>query len=234
MARKEVYRTDCQEKEDQVTEKIDLFIRIGPKDRIRLGIAMACVARWKSDPLVRLRPIALGGTKLAEPFTYRDYLELSWEKCFPAENFHFASRQYADENAETEPYLMVDDDEMPLGANWVEHAVNLWHLYNVDRKYVMMVGRPMLTVEDSVRHHERLRNSKLEVEEMPYWWGCPYMSYRGAVPYGEFKGPADKQDPIVADWANKNNKKQALCMNLYYSHFGLSFSQVQPALYGRF
>ena len=215
-------------------ERYDLFIRIGPKDRIRLGIAMACVARWKSDPLVRLRPIALGGTRLAEPFTYRDYLELSWEKCFPAENFHFDSRQYADENAETEPYLMVDDDEMPLGKNWVEYAVKLWRLYNSDRKYVMMVGRSALRAEDVTQHHDRLKTSRMEVEEMPYWWGCPYMSYRGAVPYEEMKGRADQQDPVVETWAKENGKKQALCMNLYYNHFGLNFSQVQPALYGSF
>jgi len=215
-------------------ERFDLFIRIAPKDRIRLGIAMACLARWKSDPLVRMRVLVPSEIKLAEPWTFRDYLDLSWEACIPFENFHFGTRQYADEHTETEPYLMVDDDEMPLGANWVEHAVNLWQLYNANRKYVMMVGRSALRAEDVTQHHERLRTSGLEVEEMPYWWGCPYMSYRGAVPYGEFKGPADKQDPIVSDWAIKNNKKQALCMGLYYNHFGLSFSQVQPALYGRF
>lgn len=217
-----------------MANRIDCFIRIGPKDRIRLGMALACVDRWRSDPLICLRVIALGGTKLAEPFTYRDYLNLTWEKCFPAENFHFDSRQYADERAETEPYLFVDDDQMPLGADWVEQAVKLWQAYNKRRDFVMMVARPMLTCEDPVRHHERLRTSKEEVEEMPYWWGSPYLSYKGAVPYGEMKGRADQQDPMVADWARVNQKKQGLMMNLYYNHLGLSFSQVQPALYGRF
>ena len=205
----------------------DLFFRVAPRDGVREAIAIACFRRWKSDPLVNLRLIGASEIALHKVF---QPIEIS----LPEENFHFASRQYADDHAKTEPYFLVDDDEMPLGKDWVEYAIRLWGNYNKDHKFSMMVARPMLTVEDTVRHHERLRTSTHEVEEMPYWWGCPYMSYRGAVPYEEFKGPADMQDPIVADWAIKNNKKQALCMNLYYSHFGLSFSQVQPALYGRF
>jgi len=224
VARTEIHRTDRQEKEDQV---IDLFFRTAPRDGIREAIAIACLRRWRSDPLVNVRVI--GPSEIA---TCKELQPI--EIGLPEENFHFASRQWADDHAETEPYFLVDDDEMPLEADWVKHAVNLWHRYNGDRKYVMMVGRPMLTVEDAARHHERLRNSKLEVEEMPYWWGCPYMSYWGAVPYGEMKGRADQQDPVVADWAWANGRKQALCMSLYYNHFGLSFSQVQPSLYGRF
>ena len=217
-----------------MTEKVDVFIRFAPKDRIRMGIATACIARWRSDPLVRLRMLVPNEIKLSCPFTVADYTELSWETAIPFENFHFGTRQYADEHAETEPYLMVDDDEMPLGKNWTEYAIKLWRLYNSDRKYVMMVGRSALRAEDVTQHHERLKTSRIEVEEMPYWWGCPYMSYKGAVPYREMKGRADQQDPVVEAWARENGKKQALCMNLYYNHFGLSFSQVQPALYGSF
>jgi len=205
----------------------DLFFRVAPRDGVREAIAIACFRRWKSDPLVNLRLIGASEIALHKVF---QPIEIS----LPEENFHFASRQWADDHAETEPYFLVDDDEMPLGADWVEHAVNLWRLYNSDRKYVMMVGRPMLTVEDVARHHERLRNSRQEVEEMSYWWGCPYMSYQGAVPYGTMNGRADQQDPTVEAWAKANGKKQALCMRLYYNHFGLSFSQVQPSLYGRF
>jgi hypothetical protein len=217
-----------------VTEKIDVFIRIAPCDAIRFGIAYACMFRWVSDPLVRLRVILPTGLNMWGDKEIWDRLMPRHEVLLPGENFHFTSRQYADEHADTEPYLMVDDDEMPLGEDWVERAVKLWRLYNSDRKYVMMVGRPMLTVEDAARHHERLRNSKQEVEEMSYWWGCPYMSYRGAMPYAKMNGRADQQDPTVEAWAKANGKKQALCMGLYYNHFGLSFSQVQPALYGRF
>jgi hypothetical protein len=227
MAGKEVHREDRSQKEDQVTGRVDLFFRTAPRDGVREAIAIACLRRWRSDPLVRVRVIGP-----SEIVTSKELQPM--EIGLPEENFHFASRQYADEHAETEPYFIVDDDEMPLGADWVERAVKLWRIYNADRKYVMMVARSMLTVEDPVRHHERLRTSKLEVEEMPYWWGCPYMSYQGVVPYEEMKGRAEQQDPIVADWARANDKKQALMMNLYYSHFGLSFSQIQPALYGRF
>jgi len=206
---------------------IDLFFRTMPKDEIREAIATACLTRWRNDPLVNVRVIGSGKGPLEDWFQPE-------EIHLPEDNFHFSSRQYADEHAEGDVYLMVDDDEMPLGKNWTEYAIKLWRLYNSDRKYVMMVGRSALRAEDVTQHHERLKTSRIEVEEMPYWWGCPYMSYRGAVPYGEMKGRADQQDPVVEAWARENGKKQALCMNLYYNHFGLSFSQVQPALYGSF
>ena len=206
---------------------IDLFFRCAPRDKVREGIAMACLARWRSDPLVMVRVIGASGVPLgryAQPV----------EAYIPGENFHFASRQYADENAETSPYLMVDDDEMPLGRDWVERALRLWYTHNEDHQYVMMCGRSALTSEDITQHHERLRNSRQEVEENPYWWGCPYLSYKGAIPYGELKGRADQQDPVVEQWARAHDKKQGLMMTCFYNHFGLSFSQVQPALYGRF
>lgn len=207
--------------------KVDLFFRCAPKGNIRDGIARACLERWIDDPLVTVRLIRMKGLALRR-------LTTSAEVYLDEDNFHFTSRRYADEHATTEPYAMVDDDEMPLGADWVQRAVGLWNLHNSGHEYAMLCGRSALTCEDMTRHHPRLRDSANEVEENPYWWGCPYLSYKGAVPYGELKGPAEKQDVAVEEWARRNGRKQGLMMGVFYNHFGLGLSQVQPALYGRF
>lgn len=208
-------------------EMIDLFFRCAPRDKVREGIAIACLERWRSDPAVRVRVVGMQGLALISQFQ-------PVEAYLPAETFHFTSRLYASAEAQTNPYFMVDDDEMPLGADWAGKMLRTWYTYNEDHKYVMMCPRSALTVEDITRHHDRLRNSKQEVEENPYWWGCPYLSYKHAIPYRELTGPAEKQDIAVEEWAKANQRKQGLMMGVFYNHFGLGLSQVQPALYGRF
>jgi hypothetical protein len=218
--------------------KIDCFLRVAPQNWVRGGMALACVAAWKQMPEANLRIICAERVNPTFACTVVNMKEI--EKWLPLgkgkmATFQWTSRQYADEHAETEPYLLCDDDRIPMGTDWVKKAVAYWEEYNADHKYVMMCDRSALWMEDPCQGRDFLNMDMPIAETSDWWFGPNYLSYKGAIPYREFEGwPAATQDPDLGRWAKDHGKKQAVMVNVVSNHMGVGWSQVQPELYGRY
>ena len=209
--------------------KIDVFLRCAPQNEIRLGMTLTCIAYWKSVPGARLKMVvagpSFGGVTISNAY---------WiERVLPIDGFHWSSRQWADEMAETEPYVLADDDRLPIGMDWLERAKGLWEKYNAGREYVMLNDRSSSWVDDCLKVIKWNGVDEVVPTE-PHWLGANYLSYKGAVPYAKFKGKADTQDPDIGDWAARNGKRQLMMTGVVVNHLGLGFSQVQPKLWGRY
>lgn len=208
----------------------DVFLRVAPQNDIRLHMALTCVAYWRTVPNVNLHIIF---SKMMKGFHHFGFEE---KPIFLSmEGFHWSSRQYADDHSESDPYVLCDDDRLPMGDNWLSKALDHWKEDNADHKYVMMTDRSALWLDDVTKLNPVYRESVSEVIESPLFNGPNYLSYKGAIPYPEFVNvPSNIQDPAIGDWAHKHGKKQALMRDVVSNHIGVSFSQTQPVLWGRY
>lgn len=85
-----------------MTMRTDVFFRqMQPQPKIRMGMTFTCLYRWEMQADANLRIIAP-----ENPAT-----------------FHISSKRFADDNATTDPYIIADDDCLPIGRDFVESGV---------------------------------------------------------------------------------------------------------------
>lgn len=200
--------------------RIDVFYRTAPQTWLRAGVMAATLARWKMEPDINLRVIA------SSPIEGGDWLHQlqAPEAILLLNNFHWRSRLYADEQAQTDPYLLIDDDHLILGSDWVGRAVRVWQDQAVG--YTMLSATSHLVVEQPAWPEGQPRPV---VYQAPHCCGAPYLTSPGAVPYSMFSGPPTQQDQVVSDWMRLQGLKFGYMRDLTYNHVGHGFSQTEPA-----
>lgn len=82
-----------------------------PDDKIRMGMRTACWARWELEPDIRLilvTPELIGAS---------------------GKEFQSEHRRYAAENAQSDAYVVAEDDVMPLGKDFVSRGLYVMTQY---------------------------------------------------------------------------------------------------------
>jgi hypothetical protein len=101
------------------TMKTDVFIRVFSSSELRLGFAIATVARWKMQKDVRVWPIVCD-----EGLRYdfkTDCGCTSWND--PMLPFAANSLKMAEHYAESDPYIICNDDNLPYGQDFVSKGL---------------------------------------------------------------------------------------------------------------
>lgn len=96
---------------------IDVFIKSWTEEWIRHGLALSVVARCLRLPC-RLHLIVAEGS-IAFPPDLK--LEVS---ILPREQFWIGSKAFAEARAESSVYVVLDDDHMPIGTDWLDEGVS--------------------------------------------------------------------------------------------------------------
>lgn len=192
---------------------IDVFLRTALLTWIRGGMAITCIAWWRDQPGVKLHVIAAEGSCLEE-------VSVAKAKVLPLDNFHWASRVYADTQSLSTPYVLTDDDRLPIGKKWLERALDLWNRHS---DYAMLCPVSYIPVERPPEHV-----GADEVVSANNSCGAPYFAAPHQVPYATLTGPANQQDQIVCEWMRQHHVKHGWMRDVYNLHLGFGNSQVGP------
>jgi hypothetical protein len=205
-------------------------MRLAPQNEIRLGMAIACVARWKQEKNIRLHVLAsnpmVGAAALSNLHNF--------EIVQPLRDYHWTTRLYADEHAQSEPYVLVDDDRIPMHEDWLSKALSYWAFFNKHKQFVMLVDVSMLKCERYCDTVPEIYESSVPCVRNPCWAGPNYLAYKGSIPYREFSGLPNRQDLVIEEWARKNHQEQAVMKDVVSNHMGVGFSQAEPRMWGRY
>lgn len=197
---------------------IDVFVRCAPENPVRAALALAVLERWMLEPDINLRAIWATGswpTKFAAGCPIDVFL--------PKERFQWKTREYADKEATSNPYIFADDDHLPLGANFVRRMQKLWQEYDANN-YVMIGANSILASENQTQYV----SDPQPVYDAPHAMGATMMHRKGVLDYSKFEGIASKQDSYVCDFMRANKMRFAYFRDIHYLHLGFGLSQVEP------
>lgn len=204
----------------------DVFLRLAPKSPLRLHLAAAVYARWLEELTISFHPIWMEGTFQAFDEAVSD-VPTFCEVELPEENFQWTSRRYAEEHAESDPYIFCDDDHLVLGKDFAPRLLEEW---------VKHPGYVLLTASSAVRGETPYPGTLWQegVYEQVACVGATMVHKKGVIPYHQFSGKASMQDSVVCDWLAAHGHKFALSKAVHYLHLGFGLSQVEPLLWGRY
>jgi hypothetical protein len=103
----------------------DVFIRVFSSSELRLGFAIATVARWKMQKDARVWPIVCD-EGLRYDFKTK-WSGTAWND--PSCPFATVSLQLAEERAESDPYIICNDDNLPYGQDFVSKGLSIMERY---------------------------------------------------------------------------------------------------------
>jgi len=101
----------------------DVFVRVFSSTEMRLGFAIATVARWKMQRDVRVRVVAWPeGIK----YDFR-----TGQNCYFNDDKPFATQslELAERLADSDPYIICNDDNLPYGQDFVIKGLDIMKRY---------------------------------------------------------------------------------------------------------
>ncbi len=185
---------------------IDVFLRWYPGNALREHFANA----------VRVRLFSLKGVQVHTAFSV---------VCCSQERYHIESKQFAENNAESEIYSVIDDDQLPIADDFFE--VGAATLAN-HPEYGMLAGFPLEYAVHGQPYAEKFafRKPLYEVVEA-HSIGCPYFVRKGTLSFPD--GPLRQYDGILSKVVTDQGLKTGFAMNCLYNHLGYGFSQIGHA-----
>jgi len=176
---------------------IDVFLRWYPQNSLRNRIAKCVQARLSS----------LKGVRTHTVFA---------DVCASKEKFHIESKQFAEHNAESEIYCVIDDDQLPIADDFFE--VGAATLAN-HPEYGMLAGFPLEYAVHGQPYADRTEDV-IEAHSI----GCPYFVRKGTLSFPD--GPLRQYDGILSKVVTDQNLKTGFARKCLYNHIGYGFSQI--------
>jgi len=232
---------------------IDVFVKVWCGSMLRLNLARAVVARVLM--FEDARPVFL----YANIDDHRAMVDAMWPlakervwawQMVGPERFWVTSKQYAEDNAESPIYVVIDDDHLPIGKDWLAAGVAALERHP---EYAMLaswsingeVPGPRATFEVIsgaktpeaagpgyfTRDPDRPPlHADEEVFEASSSIGTPYFVRKGTL--GQLPdGPLESYDQVLSEHARVKGKLGFL-RNVRHNHLGCGYSQVAPGHWG--
>src|SRR5438094_2753802 len=142
----------------------DVFIRYNPQHTIRGHLALAVVSRWKLDKDANITLLTIGAPA-------GDFLGV---KCIavPRDQFWTRAKQYAEDNAKSEIYVVADDDQLIIGKDWVKRGVEILQAHP---EFGLLSAHSVNgEVQETTEGDEQIFTIQSSV-------GCPYFMRKGAI-----------------------------------------------------
>jgi len=191
---------------------IDVFLRLWPETYLRAHLAGAVIERLNSEGNVRLT-IIRAEDSLIPPAHFVDGVTL------PRDRFHIDSKAIAADHAESDPFVIIDDDHLPLYQDWLEIGLRAMH----DNPEYGLISS--WSVNGEVRQGEVDLGRRSPVWEETESLGCPMFVRRGVLadlPEGE----VTRYDTILTQHVRSRGWKVGFCSRLRHNHIGMGYSQV--------
>lgn len=103
---------------------VDVFIRVFSSNELRLGFAIASVARWKMQKDVNVHVLQWSGG-LPHDFAC-DAVKIANDPALP---FAAASLLEAESWAQSDPYIIANDDALIYGQDFVQNGLKIMEKY---------------------------------------------------------------------------------------------------------
>ncbi len=195
--------------------KTDVFVRVWASSKLRLGLAVAVVERLRAERGARLHLI------VAEP----SHRWLDWGKAesvhqLDAHDFHRRSKAAADELSRGGAYVVLDDDHMPIGADWLGDGLELLH------------DQPAYGYISSWSVNGEVYATGADRDVFPALSGTPYFMRRPTHTYGFLgtlpDGPLESYDTVFAEHVRSLGWETGFARRVRHNHLGIGLSQVIP------
>ena len=183
---------------------IDVFLRWYPQNDLRYHFARAVRERLLGMPHVNLRTLGGGwnlpaGAHIPEPY-------------------HINSKKYAEENATTDIYCVMDDDQLPLRDDFFSFGAAVLHTHP---EYGMLAGFPLEYGLQGQPYAEMKHAMIVDAHAI----GCPYWVRKGTLKH--FPNSAIHfYDGDLSKVVTDQGLKTGLMPAAVYNHLGYGFSQV--------
>lgn len=177
---------------------IDVFIRNVKGDILRQNLYKACVEAWGLDPIAQINTVDLYG-----PTTL--------------DSFHWNFRVFSEMNSNTDPYVISDDDILPLGADWISKAIAVAERHP---DYAILVA-------NQVNHSARIKPQGYEVQPREMC-GSPALVRKGMIDWSKLSGPGRDEDAIIGAYCKEHELKIGTMVEIDVNHIGMGFSTMNP------
>jgi hypothetical protein len=193
--------------------KTDVFVRVWASSKLRLGLAVAVVERLRAERGAHLHLI------VAEP----SHRWVDWGKHENVHqlddiNFHWRSKKLAGELARSDPYVVLDDDHMPIGADWLQQGIETL------RKCPEYGYVSSWSVNGEVRapagHDDPIA--------FPGLAGTPYFIRRAIDTRFLPGGDLGSYDTVFAEYVRALGWETGFARRVRHNHLGMGLSQVVP------
>jgi len=196
--------------------KTDVFIRVFSSSELRLGFAIATVARWRMQKDCKVT--------MLECMDAEFWGETPWHSEVRLTNspipFATQSLQYAEEHANSDIYVICNDDNLPYGQDFVSKGLSIMDQYP---DYGVISG---VVVNGEGSEFEM---NGPEVKEIHAVGGLVFLR----------KGLVTEFPPLEdCFWDGERHKqvvekgfKSGYSRNLPYLHMGAHFSVANPAFF---
>jgi hypothetical protein len=192
--------------------KTDVFVRVWASSKLRLGLAVAVVERLRAERGAHLHLI------VAEP----SHRWVDWGKHENVHqlddiNFHWRSKKAAGELARTDPYVVIDDDHMPIGVDWLRRGLETLR-DNDDYGYISswsVNGEVLAPADDGRTVFDGLA-------------GTPYFIRHAIDTRCLPGGDLGDYDTVFAKYVRAVGWETGFARRVRHNHLGMGFSQVIP------
>lgn len=189
---------------------IDVFVKVWCDTTLRLGLAMAVVERLKMFDNARLHILCARDTLHLADWQDKRFLWCDKEK------FWITTKAYAEQEAKSDIYVVIDDDHLPIGSDWLSKGCEV-------------LGRHP---EYGMLSSWSVNGEVPEKGEGEVWpeasIGCPYFIRKDilgkALPDGELRN----YDTILTQHIMSKGWKTGFLRNVRHNHLGMEHSQVIP------
>jgi len=203
-----------------------VFLRIYGSGWLRSAFAIVSLARWQLENAMGsinlhllIGHVDAGDTLLDAAIFHSIY---SSKTGLIGGNFQARARQYAEDNAKSSIYLVVDDDQLIIGENWVQNGIECLHRHP---EYGILSG---WSINNEVPEGPGID----EVWEVPSSVGCPHFIRKGTVPIIPEAG-LGMEDAAFCAVVHEKNLKTGFIRNLRYNHLGAHFSSISTDHWNR-
>lgn len=205
---------------------IDVFVKVWCDTTLRLGLAMAVVERLKMFDNARLHVLCARDTLHLADWQDKRFLWCDKKK------FWITTKAYAEQEAKSDIYVVIDDDHLCIGKDWLSHGCEVlgrhpeygmlssWSVNGeVPEKGTgevwpeASIGCPYFIRKDILSTQCRTPKSMLML-------GSP----QAELPDGELRN----YDTILTQHVMSKGWKTGFLRNVRHNHLGMEHSQVIP------
>ena len=205
-----------------VSQRVDVFVKVYPTSTMRTYLAQAVLERlayYIEAGEARVLALVAAGSYLNGPAPEQRARGVECVRLYQ-KDYNLAAKQFAEDHAASPTYVVLDDDHLPLGRDWLSAGVQALEEH----------PDHVLLSSWSINGEVPLREPVGSVFHVGGSQGAPYFARRGmlgTLPAGQL----ESYDEVFTNHARTVGATGFL-RYVRHNHLGYGYSQVVPGHWG--